>query len=191
MTGQEGFAGYAESGVRTAVQLVNELATERAFGRDVTDRDPFPSVRSIFAADPTWPSVRPRDLGRLTDLAGRLRSVIEGLADDDRDGPAAEINVLLAAHPAHPHLSKDDGRWRLHHHPAAAALIPMTTAITAEAIARVIAAGEAARLGICVAERCDRAFFDTSKNGSRRFCSTACQNRTKATTFRQRRLTDT
>jgi predicted RNA-binding Zn ribbon-like protein len=40
------------------------------------------------------------------------------------------------------------------------------------------------RLGVCSAERCDRVYVDTSRNGSRRFCSTACQNRVKAAAFR-------
>jgi predicted RNA-binding Zn ribbon-like protein len=29
-------------------------------------------------------------------------------------------------------------------------------------------------------------YVDTSRNGSKRFCSTACQNRVKAATFRER-----
>lgn len=44
----------------------------------------------------------------------------------------------------------------------------------------------AGRLGVCTAERCDRVYVDTSKNGTRRFCSTACQNRVKAAAFRAR-----
>jgi hypothetical protein len=27
------------------------------------------------------------------------------------------INAMLADHPAHPHLAKAAGRWRLHHQP--------------------------------------------------------------------------
>ena len=70
--------------------------------------------------------------------------------------------------------------WRLHHHPADADLVPMATAICAEAVARVIGAGAADRLGTCGADECERVFLDGSKNGSRRFCSTTCQNRVKA-----------
>jgi predicted RNA-binding Zn ribbon-like protein len=63
----------------------------------------------------------------------------------------------------------------------------MWTSITAEAVARLIGAGEQARLGICTADGCDRVFVDASRNGSRRFCSTTCQNRVKTAAFRRRR----
>ncbi len=42
------------------------------------------------------------------------------------------------------------------------------------------------RLGVCTAPHCDRVYVDTTRNGSRRFCSTACQNRVKAAAFRER-----
>jgi predicted RNA-binding Zn ribbon-like protein len=62
----------------------------------------------------------------------------------------------------------------------------MTTAICAEGLARVVGAGEARRLGTCADVGCERVFIDVSKNGSRRFCSTTCQNRVKAAAFRER-----
>ncbi|MGH3516357.1 MAG: CGNR zinc finger domain-containing protein, partial [Haloechinothrix sp.] len=34
---------------------------------------------------------------------------------------------------------------------------------------------------------CRRAFLDTTRNGTRRFCSTTCQNRIKAAALRRRR----
>ena len=43
-------------------------------------------------------------------------------------------------------------------------------------------------MGTCAAERCDVVFVDTSKNGSRRFCSTGCQNRVKTAAYRSRSL---
>ena len=44
------------------------------------------------------------------------------------------------------------------------------------------------RLGVCTAPHCDRVYVDTSRNGTRRFCSTACQNRVKAAAFRERKV---
>jgi predicted RNA-binding Zn ribbon-like protein len=41
---------------------------------------------------------------------------------------------------------------------------------------------------VCTAPRCDRVYVDTSRNGTRRFCSTTCQNRVKAATFRERKV---
>jgi predicted RNA-binding Zn ribbon-like protein len=63
----------------------------------------------------------------------------------------------------------------------------MYSSICAEALARMIDAGFANRFGVCEDDACGRAFFDTSKNASRRFCSTTCQNRIKTAAFRQRR----
>lgn len=65
----------------------------------------------------------------------------------------------------------------------------MVTAICAEALARLIGAGGEGRFGLCDSGRCDRVFLDGSKNGSRRFCSTTCQNRVKAASFRRRQAT--
>ena len=62
----------------------------------------------------------------------------------------------------------------------------MWTSICAEALARMLGAGHGDRFGICDAPGCDRVFFDVSKNASRRFCSTRCQNRVKAAAFRRR-----
>ena len=42
------------------------------------------------------------------------------------------------------------------------------------------------RLGVCTAPRCDRVYVDTSRNGTRRYCSTSCQNRVKTAAFRAR-----
>ena len=93
---------------------------------------------------------------------------------------------MLASHPAHPHLAKERGRWRLHHHPVEAGPAPMWTAICAEGLARAIGAGDAHRLGSCAGSDCERLFYDASKNASRRFCSTTCQNRIKTAAFRRR-----
>lgn len=94
--------------------------------------------------------------------------------------------ACLPPTPPTPHLAKKHGRWLLHHHSADAALVPMATAICAEAMARIIAAGAGSRFGTCDSDGCDRVFLDGSKNGSRRFCSTICQNRIKAAALRRR-----
>jgi predicted RNA-binding Zn ribbon-like protein len=181
------FDGYEYAGARTAVELVNGLAIDHAYGRTVDDRDPMAVLRPVLASDPTWPRPRAGDVAGLVDLAASLRAVFEDLDRADLDGAARRLNALLAAHPAHPYLAKEGRVWRLHHHPADAELVPMATAICAEAVARAIGAGAADRLGTCAADGCERVFLDSSKNGSRRFCSTTCQNRVKASTFRRRR----
>jgi hypothetical protein len=61
------------------------------------------------------------------------------------------------------------------------------TASCATALAIALASEVSARLGVCAAPHCDRVYVDTSRNGSRRFCSAACQSRVKAAAFRARR----
>lgn len=119
-------------------------------------------------------------------LASQLTAILENLTRGDIDRAAALLNEMLAAHPAHPYLAKENGLWRLHHHPADAPLVPMYTAICSEALARTIGEGNAERFGRCEANGCERLFFDSTKNGTKRFCSTRCQSRTKVATFRHR-----
>jgi predicted RNA-binding Zn ribbon-like protein len=180
VTGQGLFIGDGGAGAHTAVALVN---ARRALRAD----DALTALRAALAVDPaSADAVGTTDVPGFATLADRLGEVFGSLAAGDVDAAAGRLNVLLAAHPAHPHLAKDDGRWRLHHHPADAAPLPMWTAICAEGLARVLGAGDGRRLGTCAAPRCGRVFLDGSRNGSRRFCSTTCQNRVKATAFRRR-----
>jgi hypothetical protein len=187
MTGQERFDSDEFEGAVVAAALVNALAVEEAWGRPVVPADPLAAVRLVLSSDPTWPDVGPHDVPALVALAHRLQELFGRLGAGHVDDAAHELNAMLAAHPAHPHLARDAGGWRLHHHPVDAGVVAMATAITAEALARLVGAGAAHRLGTCAADRCDRVFLDGSKNGSRRFCSTTCQNRVKAAAFRTRR----
>ena len=170
-----------------AVGLVNVLAGRRGRGRSAAGSGIVPALAEVFAVDP--PSAAQLGVGDVPGfvaLARRLRSVFDDLDGGDVDAAASRLNRLLARHPAHPHLAVEDGQWRLHHHPVDAALVPMWTAVCAEGLARLIGAGHASRLGTCEDADCDRVFVDVSRNGSRRFCSTTCQNRVKAAAFRHR-----
>jgi predicted RNA-binding Zn ribbon-like protein len=67
--------------------------------------------------------------------------------------------------------------------------LPPTGAARPAAVTAALRAGprdtdQQDRLGVCAAPRCDRVYVDTSRNATRRFCSTACQNRVKAAAFR-------
>jgi predicted RNA-binding Zn ribbon-like protein len=190
VTGQELFDSYEQAGVVIAAGLVNAVAVEHAFGRPAPRTDPLGAIREVLRIDPpSAAQLRERDVPGMTALAQRLREVCEELDRGDLDAAAARLNDLLAAHSVQPHLAKERGRWRLHHHPADAALVAMMTAICAEGVARLVGAGAGGRVGVCASEDCDRVFLDNSKNASRRFCSITCQNRVKAAAFRRRRAT--
>lgn len=172
MTGQAELGGYADTGLFVAADLVN--------GR---------GPREILAVDPSsLEALMPSDEGGFVALAAHLGAVFAASRAGDIDAAAAGLNALLSDHPARPHLAKDpDGAWRMHHHSADAALVPMWTSICAEALARLISEGGADRIGTCERPDCGQVFIDVSKNTSRRFCSVTCQNRVKAAAFRRRR----
>jgi predicted RNA-binding Zn ribbon-like protein len=178
---------YNDAGLLVSEALANELASN-------DERDVAPSAREIVAALARILEIDPPSVAQLTQahapafvaLAQRLRSVFADLHSRNIDAAAATLNELLAAHPAHPHLAKERGVWRLHHHPRDAPLVPMWTAICAAGLARMISDGAAQRLGTCERPDCGRVYVDISKNASRRFCSLTCQNRVKVATFRER-----
>jgi predicted RNA-binding Zn ribbon-like protein len=178
---------YRDAGVLFSVDLVNDFAVAREQQGPMSTPEAMAALARILAVDPpTVAAVRPAHVPAFTALAQRLCAVFADLAAGDVDMAAGRVNKLLAEHPAHPHLTKEDGTWRLHHHPADAKLMPMMTAICAEGLARFIGTDNAHRLGTCGREGCGRVYVDTTKNASRRFCCTACQNRVKAAAFRER-----
>jgi predicted RNA-binding Zn ribbon-like protein len=181
------FDSYKDAGLLVAAELVNELAPEPERAAPMPAREAVSTLSRILAIDP--PSVAALTQAHVPSfiaLARRLREVFADLQRRDLDGAAAMLNELLAAHPAHPHLAKERGVWRLHHHPQDAPLVPMWTAICAAGVAEMIGDGEAQRLGTCERSDCGRVYVDVSKNASRRFCSLTCQNRVKVATFRER-----
>jgi predicted RNA-binding Zn ribbon-like protein len=184
------FDSYIDAGVLAAVGFVNGLTPGSAGGRPFAPDDPVATIQDVLAVDQlSLAMLNVGDAAGFIRLAHHLRGVFECLEQRDLANAANALNTLLATHPANPHLAIENGRWRLHHHPLDAALVPMWTSICAEGLARMIGAECAHRLGICNAVACDRVFVDTSKNASRRYCSIGCQNRTKTAAFRHRQAT--
>lgn len=172
--------GYVDAGVLVAMALAN--------GVRVSNDTTFARIGEILKFDPpSLALLRKRHLRGFVALSARLRNIFEKLTRKEIDGAAGLLNDILAAHPATPYLAKEGGTWRLHHHPSDAPLVPMYTSICAEALARAVGEGNAGRFGRCEAADCGHVFFDSSKNGTKRFCSTRCQSRTKVARFRRRR----
>jgi predicted RNA-binding Zn ribbon-like protein len=178
---------YNDAGIIAAVALVNGLTSGFSRGKPTPEVSTADVITSVLAVDP--PSLKmfnARDTKGFMLLARTLRDVFASLNSEDKDAAAHLLNQLLAKYPATPHLAKEDGQWRFHHHPAKLAVLPMWSSICTEGIARVFGMNSAQRLGTCAATRCDNVFIDTSKNGTRRFCSNTCQNRMKTAKFRSR-----
>lgn len=109
----------------------------------------------------------------------------------DAPAAAALVNQLLTECRALPQLVRHDGwDWHLHATPADAPLAQRMAVEAAMALLDVVRAGELGRLLTCAATGCDGVLVDLSKNRSRRFCGTACANRTNVAAFRARRAAD-
>lgn len=186
------FDRYTSSGAQLAVSLVNayDLRSER--GRPGPDLGPSGRLERLDAGLPREAALlhppAETDDGPLRQLARALRAVFTAGTEGRADDAARSVNALLARHRAAPVLSDHDAQpWHLHFTARGALPADAWGAQASTALAVLIAAGELARLGICAADRCDVVFLDTSKNGSRRFCSEACATRTKVASWRARR----
>lgn len=180
------FGSYADPEVAITVGLVNRLT-----GADV-DTLAEAERRAYAAAALAEVTGRVRrvdrdEAERLYLLANRLRVVFERAAAGDLDACARRVNALLTEYRAAPQLIRhDDEPWHVHFHSEDAGLVNRWGATCATALAVVLGNGTVDRLGVCTATGCQDVYVDVSRNGSRRFCSGACLNRTKVSAFRAR-----
>jgi predicted RNA-binding Zn ribbon-like protein len=192
------FESYADRGVEAAVELINQLTAGWSKGRPLdlpadaqARRDLAQTVEARISGRSVHISGRTGE--ELIQLASELRSIFELTGANRPDQAAALVNSLLARYQAAPQLARHDGEaWHLHFHSqakeAGGAIARGATCVIALAV--VIGSPGLARLGVCGSNHCDRVFIDTSKNGSRRFCSATCLSRTKVAAFRARRADD-
>lgn len=193
MTGQVPLDSHVILTVDVAVALVNALAPRAAGGRPTPPPPPVAALPALAAAALHDAGSRATDLdvdaaAGLRRLADRLRQVFDAVDRGREDDAAALLNDLLADSGARPHLHRHPPEpWHLHFHAPDAGVVAAWTAGCATGLAATVASPYVDRLGTCAAPVCDRVYLDVSRNGSRRFCSTACQNRVKAAAHRARR----
>jgi len=184
------FASHLNDVVRISSGVVNVATPGERQGRPYAVPPPAQLGADLHAvllqADRTAPAPDGQ-LGDFVELAERLRPVFEAADRGDVDAAAAHANALLERYRPTPHLEKHgDEPWHLHFHgPADADPIEWGGAF-ATGLASVVGSEYLDRLGVCAAPACDRVFVDVSRNGNRRFCSEACQNRVKAAAHRAR-----
>jgi predicted RNA-binding Zn ribbon-like protein len=119
--------------------------------------------------------------------AAQFSEVFTALEAGRQDTAAEKLNDMIAEYGARPTLIRHDGEpWHLHYHPADTPRVAGLSGGFAVGLAILVGTGRADRLGTCSADACDRAYVDASRNGTKRFCSTACQNRAKTAAFRAR-----
>jgi predicted RNA-binding Zn ribbon-like protein len=186
------FNSHMDTVVAVAVSLVNQLTPGDDRGHPYPPLDAGRLAGAATAAlrvgRPGTRAVTPHEAAQLCDFAAEFRVVFTAVASGVVDTAAHRVNRLLAATGAHPWLDRHDGEpWHLHFHAAEDSLATGWAAGCATGLAVVLGSDLHGRIGVCTAPRCDRVYVDTSRNGTRRFCSTACQNRVKAAAFRARR----
>lgn len=163
------------------VDLVNTATA----GRDVlhTPAELADFLRAHGEPEPI--AVDVADVTAVRELRERLRTVFETTVEAEA---ARIINDLLAACATTPYLSDHDGTaWHLHVSHADASWGQWLTARTALALALVIADAGFHRLRRCAAPGCAYVLLDTSRNRTKRFCSTVCATRTRVAEHRRRR----
>lgn len=185
------FNSHTDVVIGMAVALVNLLTPgedrSRAYQPPAGD-ERGAALNALFKSAGSRTEITSAEAEAFVPVAARLRGVFSAVAAGDIDGAARLVNDMLTATGAHPALARHDGEpWHLHFHSADEAS-PSTgwAAGCATGLAIVLGGELYDRLGVCTSPRCDRVYVDTSRNGSRRFCSTACQNRVKAAAFRER-----
>src|ERR1700759_1326128 len=144
------------------------------------------AVGSLLAGfDVEEPVPGEAELADLRDWTARLQSVFEPLAE--AEGAHLGKHFLVKS-VCRPRLITHDGLpHHLHYRPLAGDLAARVKAFTAAGLAYLIAEGWSSRLGRCQRESCGTAFVDTSRNGTRRFCSVRCANQVNVSNHRVRR----
>lgn len=174
--------------LRVATEVVNLLTGSEAGGRDwqaPTGKERLLALGAVLVRDGRAPSVTEEDMRLLTRFAQEGRGVFEAIDRGDVDEAGVRVNALVDWCQPQPRLDRFDGHWHLHFHGPTDDLGVGWTAGCAAALAMALGSASAGRLGVCDAPRCDRVYVDHSKNGTRRFCSTPCQNRVKNASHRR------
>ena len=192
VTGQVNFNSHTDLVVVVAVGLVNLLTEGEDRSRKYLPPDGAERaerITALFKAAGGRRAVTDQEADAFGAVAAELREVFESVAAGDLDAAAIGVNAMLDETSARPALERHDGEpWHLHFHSAdETSMVKGWQAGCAPGLAIVLGGELYDRLGVCTAPHCDRVYVDTTRNGSRRFCSTACQNRVKAAAFRERR----
>jgi len=125
--------------------------------------------------------------------ARRIRAALRSLAEHGatsektRSDVLLEINRVLGRSAGTRRVEgRDDGSFREKFVPVGDAFAGLMIPVV-ESAAEALVHGELARVRRCADPRCPRVFFDSTRNGRRRWCDMAtCGNRAKAARFRAR-----
>ncbi len=179
--------------VDAAAELSNVLAGQPVAGPDaVADRPE--QIRRVLA-DHEFVRVHSATAEELAALNDRLVSIgriVRSLPTSELEEAVTAVNAQLEACAIAPSLSSHDG-FPLHIHWTGPST-PFAHQVAVDllmALAQTLCDHGTARFGQCAADDCDRVFYDTTKNRSRRFCADPrCASRTHTAAHRARQSSD-
>lgn len=177
--------GHLRASLDAAVALANGFGGDWGQGRprETGDAETVLAVLRLTTDRP--PAVDADMLAEFAAGGTELYRALALVADGDVDAAAVVLNELLRNTQAAPQLVRhQDSPWHLHFGGPEAATAWLAEFATA--VAMLVGSDEVDYLRLCVAERCDNVFLDATRNHTQRFCSTACQNRTKVAAHRSR-----
>jgi predicted RNA-binding Zn ribbon-like protein len=182
------YSHYNDGSVQLAVDLVNTFDPTDGSDR-LTDADELQVFLDYFEdefSNQIWWEGEPSepDVSAIRDLRDRLKAVWE---IGSISKAVAILNELLKTS-ARPRISAHNGRDpHFHFDPGVEGqLVEWLSAATAMALGTVLVSYGYDRFGICESATCDDVYIDTSKNRSRRHCSTICTTRENVAAHRRR-----
>lgn len=173
------------------IDLLSSPEALETWWRNAAER--YPAIVAAFPrlAAERSPSERPATLAAAKELRAALRGLVAALAergDDDRlaESDLAIVNRVLAAGREAVTIGTG-GRPRAIREPREEGADGQLLAIASSAL-DLLTAKEASRLHRCGNERCILFFYDTTKSGTRRWCSVGCMNRARSSRrYRERK----
>lgn len=181
------FSTYRDLAVEMAVDLVN--TREIVAGTDslttVEELNAFVAGYERDWHSEDWHPGSPtdKDLKAVRRLRERLRAVFA--AQDEKEA-ADLLNAILADVTAVPRISVHSASPHMHFEPRAGGTASWLAAATAMGLSVVLCDVGLERFGSCSSHDCVDVFVDTSKNRSRRHCSTTCATRENVAAYRER-----
>ena len=176
------FSHYSTDPVDLAIALVNSSEEPGQALASLDDLNAF-----LDGYETLWDGVARPPAAKDLDGARRLKEALrEVIASPDNETAATRINEILSDHGAEPRVSYHNGSPHLHFEPVGSKMIDWLGAITAMGLASVIVDHGIDRFGVCAASTCNDVYIDTSRNRSRKNCSSTCSTREAVAAYRKR-----
>ena len=183
-------ASVTQSDARLTLETVVALLNGLAPADDGDTTTPFDVRATLIEAGFTRaPKASAASIARLGPRVDDLRAVFEALPGLPVDDAAQAVNEQLAELTIVPAVVRHDGvDPHLHWTSSAATFDDQVVADILMALALELCEDGTDRFGRCAAVDCDRLFFDSTRNRSRRFCDDRrCASRTHTADHRARR----